>query len=267
MTIYNDVLYKPLFNAMVFLYDIIPDKTIAVGLAIIFMTLIIKFALFSMSNKSILAQRDMQKLQPKMNAIKAKYKNDKERQSRELMKFYKENKINPFSSCLPLLIQLPILIALYGVFRDGLSNAAELGNLYSFVPNPGRIEANFLGFLDLSVPNIWLAILAGALQFIQSWMLLKVKTKQELKNEEERKKQMKKKKQQDPMDAASNMTKQMTYFMPIITVFIAVSLPSGLAFYWVVTTLFAIAQQWYIMKKKERLEFKDIQSGSKKKRN
>ncbi|MFC1721839.1 YidC/Oxa1 family membrane protein insertase, partial [Patescibacteria group bacterium] len=131
MTIYNEVLYKPLFNALVFFYNLVPWEYWAIGLAIIMLTVILKAALYSMSAKSIIAQREMQKLQPKMNDIKAKYKNDKEKQSREMMKFYKENKINPFSSCLPLLIQLPILIALYWVFRKGLTDPNELvTNLY-----------------------------------------------------------------------------------------------------------------------------------------
>jgi YidC/Oxa1 family membrane protein insertase len=172
------------------------------------------------------------------------------------MKFYKENKINPFSSCLPLIIQLPILIALYRVFQHGISNPDELNNsLYPFIANPGKLEASFLGILDFSVPNIFLAILAGVAQFFQSWMLLKMKTKKELEEDEARKKRLKAKGgPPDFADTASNMTKQMTYVMPVITVFIALSLPSGLSFYWVVTTLFAIMQQWLVMKRKEKLE-------------
>ncbi len=255
MVIYTEVLYKPLFNALVFLYDLIPWEYLALGFAIIILTLIIKMALYSMSSKSIIAQRDMQKMQPRLNEIKEKYKNDKEKQSREMMKFYKENKINPFSSCLPLLIQLPILIALYWVFRKGITDPNELTNsLYPFIQNPGHLEANFLGIIDFAVPSIFLAILAGAAQFFQSWTLLKMKTKKELQEEEERKRQQKKKKKKDFADAASNMTKQMVYFMPIITVFISMSLPSGLAFYWIITSLFAIGQQWFILKKKEQLD-------------
>lgn len=256
MTIYNEVLYKPLFNALVFLYNLIPWEYWAIGLAIIMLTVIIKLALYSMSAKSIVSQREMQKLQPKMNDIREKYKNDKEKQSREMMKFYKENKVNPFSSCLPLLIQLPILIALYWVFRKGLTDPNELtNNLYPFIHNPGYLEANFLGIIDFAVPNIILAILAGVAQFFQSWTLLKMKTKRELQEEEDRKRQIKKKKKPDFADAASNMTKQMVYFMPIITVFISMSLPSGLAFYWIITSLFAIGQQWFILKKKEQLDY------------
>ncbi len=258
MTLYMEVLYKPLFNAMVFLYNLIPWEYVAIGLAIIILTLIIKVLLYSMSAKSIIAQREMQKMQPRMNEIKEKYKNDRETQSKEMMKFYKENKINPLSSCLPLLIQLPILIALYRVFQHGLIDPNELTtNLYPFIHNPGFLQANFLGIFDLAVPNVFLAIVAGISQFFQSFMLLRMKTDKEKEEEIERKKIAKKKKKPDFADTASNMTKQMTYVMPIITVFIAMSLPSGLAFYWIATSIFAIGQQWLILKRKEKLEIEE----------
>lgn len=256
MLIYTDVLYKPLFNAMVFLYNLIPWQGWALAGAIIILTLLLKLALYTMSSRSIIAQHEMQELQPKLNDIKEKYKKDKEKQSQEIMKFYKENKINPFSSCLPLLIQLPILIALYRVFLHGISDPNELTtNLYPFIHNPGQLQANFLGVLDFSVPNIALAIMAGIAQFFQSWLMLKMRTKKELAQEAERKRRAKLSgKPPDFADTASNMTKQMAYVMPVITVFISLSLPSGLAFYWIITTLFAIGQQWLVMKKKEQLE-------------
>lgn len=257
MVIYTEVLYRPLFNALVLIYNQIPWEAWAIGLAIIILTILLKLALYSMSARSILAQRDMQKLQPRMNEIKDKYKNDKEKQSREMMKFYKENKVNPFSSCLPLLIQLPILIALYRVFQHGLINPEELNTvLYPFVANPGNLNPYFLG-IDLAVPNIVLAIIAGASQFLQSWLLLKMKTEKEKIEEAERKKNQKKKKTMDFSETASNMTKQMVYIMPLVTVFIAMSLPSGLAFYWIATSLFGVFQQWLIMKKKEKLDLEE----------
>lgn len=255
--IYTEILYKPLFNAMVFLYNLIPWEGWALAFAIIVLTLLIKLALYTMSSRSIVAQREMQELQPKLNDIQEKYKKDKEKQSQEVMKFYKENKINPFSSCLPLLIQLPILMALYRVFMHGISDSNELTtNLYPFIYNPGQLQANFLGVLDFSTPNIILAISAGIAQFFQSWLMLKMRTKKELEREAERKKRANLSgKPPDFADTASNMTKQMAYIMPVFTIFISLSLPSGLAFYWIVTTVFAIGQQWLVMKKKEKLEF------------
>lgn len=104
-TLFNAVLYRPLFNLLIFLYNIIPGHDI--GLAIIALTLIVKFALHPFAKQSIKAQKVMQDLQPKLNELNKKYKDDKEKRTMEMLKLYKEEKINPFSSCLPLLLQFP----------------------------------------------------------------------------------------------------------------------------------------------------------------
>lgn len=223
--LYNIILFQPLLNLLVWLYNMIGD----IGVAIIIVTILIRFILLPLSLKSMKSQQSLQGLQPKMDEIKRKYKDDKQKQSEELMKFYKENKINPMSSCLPLLIQLPIIFALYGVFQKGLQNSS-MDMLYSFVSKPENINPLFFGLVSMTTPNLILAIIAGLLQFLQSWMVFS-----------------KQKKSSDKM--AGMLGKQMTYFMPVMTVFIAMSLPAGLAIYWITTTLFAIVQQ-YIMTKK-----------------
>lgn len=229
--IYHLVLFQPLLNLMIFLYNIIGDF----GIAIIIVTVLVRLALVPLSVKSIKSQKALQELQPKMNEIKNKYKDNKEEQSKALMEFYKENKINPLSSCLPMLIQLPIIFALYRVFRQGLTEESMV-HLYSFVQKPDVLNPLFIGILNLSESNVILAVLAGAFQFIQSKMLMP---------------KIKKKKATGKGimgDVSSIMSKQMTYFMPVMTVFIAMSLPSGLALYWIATTLFAIGQQYIIMR-------------------
>ncbi|MFA6296860.1 MAG: YidC/Oxa1 family membrane protein insertase [Patescibacteria group bacterium] len=223
--LYNIILFQPLLNLLVWLYNMIGD----IGVAIIIVTILIRFVLLPLSLKSMKSQQSLQGLQPKMDEIKNKFKDDKQKQSEELMKFYKENKINPMSSCLPLLVQLPIIFALYGVFQKGLQNSS-MDLLYSFVSKPESINPMLFGLVSMTTPNLILAIIAGLLQFVQSWMVFS-----------------KQKKTSDKM--AGMLGKQMTYFMPVMTVFIAMSLPAGLAIYWITTTLFAIAQQ-YIMTKK-----------------
>jgi YidC/Oxa1 family membrane protein insertase len=109
-------------------------------------------------------------LQPKINELKIKYKDKQQEMGRALMDLYKEYKVNPFSSCLPLLLQLPFFIAVYRVFRDGLSQHLDL--VYTFVYRPEFINSVFLGFLDLSKPNVYLAILAGLAQFWQAKMMM-----------------------------------------------------------------------------------------------
>lgn len=235
IALYNTILYEPLFNLLVFLYNVVPFQDI--GLAIILLTLIIKLVLFPLTKQSIKAQKALQELQPKMNELKEKYKDNKEEMSKQMMKLYSENKVNPLSSCLPLLLQFPILIAVYQVFRHGL-NSDNLDVLYSFVANPGHINSISLGFIDLAVPSIALAVLAGIAQFFQAKMLPKQAPA------------IKSKGSKDESIMAS-LNKNMTYFMPVMTIIIGIQLPSGLALYWLLTTLLTILQQHLIFRKKD----------------
>jgi len=180
--------------------------------------------------------------QKQIDELKKKYKDEKEKMASELMALYKQEKVNPLSSCLPLLIQLPFLIAVYQVFRNGLSSHG-LNLLYPFVANPGTINTLSLGFVDLLKPNIILAILAAAAQFFQTKMIQvnrppKDKTGQVPAGAKDE-------------DMMAIMNKQMLYFMPLMTVFIGASLPGGLTFYWFLTTVLTVLQQWWMFRKKK----------------
>lgn len=222
------ILTQPLLNALVWLYNVIPGQD--VGLAIVALTLLIRIILIPAFQRSLRSQRELQHLQPKLDELRRKYKDDKEAQTKATLELYKQHKINPFSSCLPLLIQLPILIALYQVFLSGLNNKIS-GQLYPFISDPGKIQTSFLGLVDLAQPNLYFGIAAGLLQFVQSKMMTPKKNPNAT----------------DKTQAIMNA--QLTYFMPLVTAFIATRLPAGLAVYWVVTTLFAIGQQYYIMRR------------------
>ncbi|HQF57019.1 MAG TPA: YidC/Oxa1 family membrane protein insertase [Candidatus Magasanikbacteria bacterium] len=230
---FNVVLYRPLFNGFVALYNIIPD----VGIVILIITIIIKLVLYPLTQSSIKSQKALNDLQPKMEEIKRKYKDNQQQLAAETMKLYKENKVNPFASCLPLLIQMPILIALCYVLRSGLaSNNFDL--LYSFVKNPEHINTLSLGFIDLSKRSVIFAFLAGGSQFLQTKMMMRKKAPAVAgagaKDE----------------NMMAMMNKQMLYFMPILTVFIGFQLPGGLTLYWFLSTLFTTLQQLIIFKKK-----------------
>ena len=130
--IFTIILVQPILNFMVFAYNYIHD----IGLVIILVTILIRLILLPSFNKSLKAQKNMAALQPRMNEIREQYKDNKEEQAKQLMAFYKETNTSPFSSCLPLLIQLPLLIALYQVFNIGL-NGNDLGHyLYHYIPQP-----------------------------------------------------------------------------------------------------------------------------------
>ena len=248
--LFNTVLYEPLFNLLMFFYKIIPGHDL--GLSIIMVTIIIKSLLFLPSLSSIKSQKAIQDIQPKIDEIKKKFKNNKEEQSRELMKVYKENKVNPFSSCLPLLIQLPILIALFRVFMGGLNTdpetgmlvAEQLDHLYGPLKDyfaTTSLSSQLFGLIDLAKPFWGFGVIAGAFQFWQSKML-----------------QLRKKVPKVPgakdEGMAAAMNKQMLYFMPLITVFFGLTFPAGLTLYWIFSTLFMVGQQYFFLKRHSKAE-------------
>ncbi|MDI6882919.1 MAG: YidC/Oxa1 family membrane protein insertase [Patescibacteria group bacterium] len=228
--LFNTVLYQPLLNLLILLYVFLPGQDF--GVAVIVLTLIIKLILYPTSVRAIRSQKALSRLQPKIKEIQEKYKNDRQAQSKLMMELYRKEKINPFSGCLPLFLQLPILIALYQVFLRGLKPEIFSTLLYGFVPNPRELTTSFLGMVDLSQPNFVLAILAGVLQFLQS----KISSQGP-------------KGTLGPKGFSSMMQSQMLYFFPILTFFIVWKLGSIIGLYWVCSTLFSIGEH-YIVKSK-----------------
>ncbi|MFA4937062.1 MAG: YidC/Oxa1 family membrane protein insertase [Patescibacteria group bacterium] len=224
--IFTTIFYQPLFNLLVWLYNLTGSN---IAIAIILLTVIIKLVLYPFSKQSLKSQKALQDIQPKINELKTKYKDDKEKMTKEMMALYKQEKVNPFSSCLPLLIQLPFLFAVFQVFRKGL-NSDGFNLLYPFVANPGHIDP-FIFSYDLSHP-IWIfGVLAGAAQYWQTKMLMHKKAA--IKSEGAKDENM-----------AAAMNKQMLYFMPVLTVVFGFSLPGGLMLYWFINTVLTIAQQY-----------------------
>ena len=234
--LYNVFFYQPIFNLLIFLYNIIPGHDL--GVAIIVLTIMVKLALYPLSSQAIRGQKELQELQPKLKKLKQEYKDDKEGLAKATMEFYKKEKVNPFSSCLPLLIQFPFLIAVYQVFRTGIVNGGRLDLLYHFVSNPGFINTISFGILDLSKRSLILALLVGIAQFFQVKML---PTKVPDKNIQGAKDE----------NMMATMNKQMTYIMPAFMVIISIGLSSGLVLYWFVNTLLTIMQQFIIFKSKK----------------
>ena len=230
------------------------------GVAIIVLTLGIKLLLFWPSLSSIKAQKNLQDTQPKIDELRKKYKDDKEELGKQLMSFYKENKVNPFSSCLPLLIQLPILLALYRAFFRGLEVDAtthllageQVEHLYGYLQNiyaTTPIDTSFFGFVDLAEPhNIVLAVLAGAAAFFQSKTLQakKAAVKSEGAKDE---------------NAAAAVTRQMVYFLPIITIVFGYQFPAGVTLYWLVSTLFSLVQQLIFFRIRDKASKKEKTDG------
>ncbi|HEX9495792.1 MAG TPA: YidC/Oxa1 family membrane protein insertase [Candidatus Limnocylindria bacterium] len=234
---WNFLLVHPLISLLVGFYDIFHDF----GLAIVFLTIAIRLALYPLFVTQIRNQRAMQELAPAMNELKAKYGNDRTRLGQEQMKLYQERGYNPAMGCLPILLQMPLLLAMYAAFTQtpGLDGEHLRGILMPFIPMPPGMGPNdhldlaahwlpwITGGLGHEDPLHILPILAGATQLISSVMF---QPSVQPKN----------------IDPQQKMMQSMQYYFPLLTVFIAWQLPAGLALYWVTTTVFGIVQQYFV---------------------
>lgn len=238
--LFHSAIYQPVYNVLVFFYNTVPGHDF--GIAIILTTILIKALFIPLSKKQIESQKKMQELQPIIKEAQKKHKDNKEEQTKAVMAIYKEHKTNPLGGCLPLIVQLIVLIAIYRVIIN-ISNAGFTINpadLYSFITSPGSVNHLFLGFVDLTKPNYVLAVMSALAQYYQTKMLFK--SQEGLKVPE---------KASDEPDFATIMNKQMLYLGPAITLFIGITFPAALALYWFFSTLFMIFQQAVIFRTKK----------------
>ena len=243
--LFTIIFLQPILNLLIWLYSVIPGHEF--GISIIVLTVLIKLVLYPFTAKQIKQQRAMQEIQPRIEEIRNRLKNDKEAQAKELMALYAKEKVNPAASCLPLLVQLPVFIALYRALTIGLdfTSGGNANLLYSFVPNPSTINTMFLGLIDLSEKSPVLAILAAAVQFWQGRQLMKppaatiTSPPPEVKDTAGAKDE----------GMAAMMNKQMLYLMPIVTAVIGFSLPGGLTLYWLIMSLLTVAQQAILLRR------------------
>jgi YidC/Oxa1 family membrane protein insertase len=233
------ICYQPILNSLVFSIDKITFGD--VGFAIIFITILIKLILSPLTAKSIRSQILMKRMEPELKLIKKEFPN-KEEQARKTFELYKKYKTNPFSGCLVLLIQIPFIIGLYYVFYKGLS--IDASSVYSFINIPTNINFNFLGLIDLQGKSIVLAVLAGIAQFLQGYLASPVKPKIEIIKEKDIEETNT---FQDQL--SSSMQTNIKYFLPIMIVFFSYTISAAVALYWFVSTMFTVAQEWYMRKK------------------
>ncbi|OHA68991.1 MAG: hypothetical protein A3A27_02860 [Candidatus Wildermuthbacteria bacterium RIFCSPLOWO2_01_FULL_47_18] len=228
-SLYNTVLYQPLFNVLILLYDFIPGKDF--GIAIIVLTLLLRLAFYPLSAKAFVAQKMFAELQPKLKELREKFKHDKDALARQTLEAYQKSGVNPFASIGPLLLQLPILLAIFQVFSKGLQES-QLSILYPFVQNPETISPLFLGMVNLSEQSLVLAAIAGVLQFFQMHIGMS-SSGPGAKNS----------------GAALAQKHLMPIFFSAFTVSILLRLPAAIGIYWVATSVFSIAQQWYLARR------------------
>ena len=240
-----------LLAVLEFLYGI----TNSFGLAIVLLTILIRLALYPLNQKQMVSMQQMQKIQPRLKVIQEKYGNDKEKMNQETMRLYKENKVNPAAGCLPLLVQLPILILLFNVLRTydfadtsffgvllGSSTTAGLAQAVGVPVDPTTGTYGIMAVLTgiMSNPgglsNIGLyggnLLLLIAISFL-TWA-------------------------QQKLSGNSNpQLEMMNTIMPFFMGFICLSMPGGVMLYWGLSSLMGVVQQYFVMKKtKEELKIK-----------
>ncbi len=230
-TFWNTLFYAPLYNLLLIIIAIMPGGN--VGLAIIIITILVKLVLFPLTQRSIEGQLKMKAIEPEIAAIKEKI-TDKTEQNTAIYALYKEKKLNPFSSCLLILVQIPVIIALYQVFLHGLGDSS-LVNAYSFVTVPESFNLNFLGFLDLGAPSLILAVIAGISQYFQGKL---AQSRQGKPTGEGMSGQI-----------AKSMQTQMLYVLPVFIAFISYRLAGAVALYWITSNIFTIGQELYTIRK------------------
>ncbi|MDO8561990.1 MAG: YidC/Oxa1 family membrane protein insertase [bacterium] len=229
--VFHAVIYDPLYNGLVYLIGILPSHD--VGLAVVVLTIIVRIIIFPLSRRAVIAQEKMKKIAPDIEALKVKYKNDREQQGRAIFDLYKERDIHPFASFGLILIQLPILIALYWIFALGKLPVVHAEILYSFVQVPSSVNMEFLGVLNVGSRSVVLAVLAAVTQIIYSRL------------------SMGPRKKAGPSDGtfASDMARsfdlQARYVLPVIIGVIAYTIPAAAPLYWVISNSFMIAQELF----------------------
>ncbi len=234
--LWDEVLLRPIYNLLLWLTTWMPGHNL--GLAIIVLTLMIRIVLFFPTYSSLKQQKGLQQLQPKINEARTKYAKDQQKQAEEVMKLYKEHGVHPCGGCLPVLIQLPFLYAVFAVLRNGL-NPEYTHFLYaSFASfDLNSINIYFLG-LNLTQPDLYiLPILTGVTQFISMKL---AQAKQKAKVRDITPKDSQEPKQMKELEQATN---SMLYVLPLLLAWFARSYPAGLALYWIFSTLFGIGQQ------------------------
>lgn len=231
------LILQPLTNVLVFLTSFLGGN---LGLAVIAMTIFVKLLLLPFAYASLKSQFAMKKIQPKINEIKKQYTDNVE-QSKKIMELYKETNTSPFAGCLPVIIQLPIIIGLYQVFLKGVSFEPTM--LYSFVNIPTHISDSFLGII-MSQKSYLLAILAGVAQYFQ------LKFSPSMQNNVSDDNSTK-----DPTSVMmENMQKNMKYVLPVMITLFTLVVPAAVALYWITTSIVTLIQEFWMSKQIKKQE-------------
>jgi YidC/Oxa1 family membrane protein insertase len=236
-TLFHAVFYNPIYNALVALVAIVPWGD--VGIAVIILTLLIRLLLLPLSLSAARTQRAMKVLEPRIKDLKEKHKGNKEAEALETLSLYKEAQINPFASVLTALIQIPVLLALYWVFRYESFAALDTVRLYPFTPLPHTVSLFFLGLIAISGKSIVLAVLAGITQFVQARLMLAGTMKPSGGTGMQ-------------ADFQKVLGTQLQYVFPLLIAVISYTASSAVALYFVTTNIAGSLQELHVRRTLEK---------------
>ncbi len=236
--LYNSLIFNPLYNILIGIFTVLP--WVDAGVAVIILTLLVRLILFPLSKKAVVTQVRMQEINPQIQVINEKYKDSAEEKARQTLALYKEKGVNPFSGVLVLLIQLPIIFALYRIFLHAGFPSVNTSLLYSFIHSPAHINITFLGLIDITQKSAILAVLAA----ISTYFQLHIATKRQTDSKKDESKQS-----DFGADLAQSMQKQMKYFFPVMVFFISYKISGVIALYWLTSNLFTIGQEIIVRRK------------------
>ena len=228
--LYHTFFFDPLYNILILLFKILPWAD--AGVAVVLLTVLVRLFMFPLSRQAVLTQVKMAEIGPELAKIKEQYKHKAEDQARLTLALYKERGVNPFSGVLVIIIQLPIIFALYQIFIHFPEVNSAL--LYSFVAAPEQINTTFLGVLDITAKNAALALLAAVSTFLQFQMSTQGQPKPKGNSFGD--------------NLTRSMQTQMKYFFPVIVFFISYNISGVIALYWLTTNLFSIGQEFFVRK-------------------
>lgn len=231
-SLFHTYLHTPIYNLLIYLIGVIPGGD--VGIAVIGVTLIVRVIILPVSISAVRTQRATQAIQPEINEVNKRYKDKPEEKARETFALYKKYGIRPFAPLLMLIIQLPILLALYWVFRGEALPAIDLPALYSFVPVPSHITTLFLGILPVVGKSITLALLAGVTQYLQAHFAMPAPQKGSGGMSE---------------DFGRAMAMQARYVIPLIIAAVSYETSGAVALYFITTNIFTLFQEFLVRRK------------------
>jgi len=229
--LFHTFFYNPIYNLLVVLVHVIPGGD--VGLAVVIITILIRFMLLPFSLSAARTQHAMSSLNPKLKELRELHKGDKKKIAEKTVELYKEEKVNPFSSIITIFLQIPILLALYMVFRYDAFPLINAHLLYPFISTPQVITMKFLGVFDVAGKSITLAIFAGITQYFQATFALartKSITPQGGKS----------------ADFTRIIAMQMRFVFPFIIAAVAYSTSGAIALYFITTNIFGALQEIYL---------------------